>query len=66
MRQISLGERATLRIREDFGYGDQGYEDAIPPNADLIFDVQLLQINDKKAPGFGQVRFLAGFRALSL
>mmetsp|Transcript_124357 Transcript_124357/g.264978 ORF Transcript_124357/g.264978 Transcript_124357/m.264978 type:complete len:171 (-) Transcript_124357:127-639(-) len=47
--QMSIGERATLRITSDFAYGEQGYGDGskIPPNADLVFDVELLAINGK-------------------
>ena len=39
--QLSLGERATLRITSDFGYGSAGAGGAIPPDADLVFDVEL-------------------------
>mmetsp|Transcript_22237 Transcript_22237/g.56637 ORF Transcript_22237/g.56637 Transcript_22237/m.56637 type:complete len:123 (+) Transcript_22237:56-424(+) len=42
---MSLGERATLTITSDFGYGAQGAGNVIPPNADLKFDVELLAIN---------------------
>jgi len=46
---MSLGERATLSITADFGYGAQGAGAAIPANADLVFDVELVAINGKKA-----------------
>eukprot|EP00164_Ancoracysta_twista_P001885 GFYU01002477.1.p1 GENE.GFYU01002477.1~~GFYU01002477.1.p1 ORF type:complete len:142 (-),score=48.40 GFYU01002477.1:120-500(-) len=49
--QMSLGERATLDITSDFGYGARGAGGVIPPNADLMFDVELLSINGKQAPG---------------
>lgn len=43
--KMSLGERATLRIPSAMGYGSRGAGDAIPPNADLVFDVELLAVN---------------------
>ena len=43
--KMSLGERAKLTITPDFGYGAQGAGCVIPPNATLIFDVELLKIN---------------------
>merc|ERR1711959_288353 len=43
--QMSVGQRATLKITSDFGYGARGAGGVIPPNADLNFDVELLQIN---------------------
>uniref|UniRef100_A0A7S3V7D8 peptidylprolyl isomerase n=1 Tax=Chaetoceros debilis TaxID=122233 RepID=A0A7S3V7D8_9STRA len=50
--QMSLGEKAMLNISSDFGYGASGAGGAIPPNADLKFEVELLAIGDKAAPGF--------------
>lgn len=46
--QLSLGERAKLIIPSNEGYGSQGAAGVIPPNADLIFDVELLAINGKR------------------
>jgi len=42
--QMSIGEKAVLKITSDYGYGSRGAGNVIPPNADLIFEVQLLGI----------------------
>ncbi|CAD0113867.1 unnamed protein product [Aureobasidium uvarum] len=46
---MSLGEKATLTITPDFGYGARGFPGAIPQNATLIFDVELKAIGNKRA-----------------
>ena len=46
---MSLGEKAKLLISSDYGYGDQGAGGVIPPNADLVFVVELLAIGNKEA-----------------
>jgi len=43
--KMSVGQRANLTISPDFGYGAQGAGGVIPPNATLIFDVELIKIN---------------------
>jgi FKBP-type peptidyl-prolyl cis-trans isomerase len=43
--QMSVGERAKLTISPDYGYGARGAGGVIPPNATLIFDVELLAVN---------------------
>jgi len=45
---MSVGERATLHISSDFGYGANGSPPVIPGGADLDFDVELVAINGKK------------------
>jgi FK506-binding protein 1 len=44
---MSLGEKAMLHISSDYGYGARGAGGVIPPNADLKFEVELLDINGK-------------------
>ena len=43
--QMSLGEKSILHITSDYAYGPDGAGGVIPPNADLDFEVQLLEIN---------------------
>lgn len=39
--QMSIGQRATLDCTADVAYGSRGAGGVIPPNADLLFDVEL-------------------------
>lgn len=42
--QLTVGQRANLTCSPDYAYGPRGYPGVIPPNATLIFDVELLAI----------------------
>lgn len=43
--QLSIGQKARLRISPDYGYGSRGFPPVIPPESTLIFEVELLSIN---------------------
>lgn len=45
---MKKGERALLKIRADYGYGESGSPPTIPGGATLLFDVELLKFQDKK------------------
>lgn len=41
---MKIGGKRTLIIPADMGYGARGAGGAIPPNAALVFDVELLEV----------------------
>uniref|UniRef100_U3JTD5 peptidylprolyl isomerase n=1 Tax=Ficedula albicollis TaxID=59894 RepID=U3JTD5_FICAL len=42
--QMSVGQRAKMTISPDYAYGSTGHPGIIPPNATLIFDVELMKL----------------------
>ncbi|XP_062589997.1 uncharacterized protein LOC134251605 isoform X2 [Saccostrea cucullata] len=47
---MCIGEKRKLTIPSHLGYGDQGAGEKIPPKATLIFEVELLDIQDGPKP----------------
>ncbi|TDP57969.1 peptidylprolyl isomerase [Flavobacterium dankookense] len=45
VNKMNIGDKAVFFIPSKLGYGEQGAGDVIPPNANIIFEVELLDKN---------------------
>ncbi len=43
IEKLKIGEKAVLFIPSNLGYGEQGAGKTIPPNANIIFEIELLE-----------------------
>lgn len=44
LQRMKVGGKAQLVCPPEVGYGEQGFPPTIPPNATLVFDVELLEV----------------------
>jgi FKBP-type peptidyl-prolyl cis-trans isomerase len=44
---MHVGGRRTLVIPPDMAYGSRGAGDVIPPDATLVFEIELLEVRDR-------------------
>ena len=43
LQQLNYGDKALILIPSHLGYGEQGSRGVIPPNADLLFEIEIVQ-----------------------
>ena len=43
LQQLNYGDKALLMIPSHLGYGEQGSRGVIPPNADLLFEIEIVE-----------------------
>jgi len=48
LQTMRIGDKATIYIPSHLGYGEQGNRPFIPPNTDLIFELEMLDSSAKK------------------
>ena len=46
---MCVGEKRRLKIPADLGYGARGAGASIPPNSDLVFEVELIEIVERSS-----------------
>ena len=46
VKGMKVGGKRKLTIPPELGYGDQGAESIIPPGAKLVFEIDLLSVED--------------------
>lgn len=50
LKDMCIGEKRRLHVPSHLAYGDKGAGERIPPNAALVFEVELVNITDSPPP----------------
>ena len=48
---MTLGERSSFKVSASLAYGVDGKGTVVPPDTDLVFDIELLGVNKTYARG---------------
>ena len=64
IKVLKVGDKAVVELRTDYGYGDAGSEDDVPPGATLVFEIELVDIKERiKGSGAADRERLVQLRA---
>ena len=47
---MKVGGKRRLVMPPELGYGEKGFAPKVPPNATLIFDIELVNVENPPAP----------------
>ncbi len=45
LQELPVGTKALIKVPSELGYGKRGAGNAIPPNATLFFEIEILEVN---------------------
>ncbi len=48
LKGMKEGGTRKLKVQAELGYGERGFGDKIPPNANLIFEIELLEVLNRE------------------